>query len=376
MKHKIHLVVIDAIAFNGGSKVATQSILRQLDSAKVSISILTADKQAWTNPSMTKVPLYELPFLANKEQGLAYFLRHFIIAINLLLLRVRLGHIDITVGASGPGVDLAMYMLKPLLKTRIVQFIHGPVATSRTICRCLNHAEQVYYLHSTRASLQKALQIFTPLSTTLPAHFFLFENGLCDQSWPTRCQTHSPVIFWAASLLKWKGLDLFVEALTGIDAMQRPLTHICYIKPQSTILALSDAPVPLTNVHWYESPSNLDEVRARANIFVSSSDNEPFGLSILEAMAAAMCVLIPDDGAYWDNLLENKVNCIKYRAGDSHDLQQKLLMLSNDLPLLTKVGLHASKLALNYRASTQYQFIKNNIEKLCLEITVPHLVNG
>ena len=376
MKHKTHLVVIDPIPFNGGSKIATETILRQLDVNKVRISVLSADKHSWKNSNITKLHLYELPFLANKEQGLVYFLRHFMIAFSLLMLRIKLGKIDIAVGASGPGVDLAMYLLKPLLKFNIIQFIHGPVATSRTIARCLNHADQVYYLNSTKHSLQKAVQLFTPSTQVLPAHFFLFENGLCDQRWPTICQTSSPVIFWAASLLKWKGLDLLLSALKAIDEMRRPLTHICYIKPQLTDLPITEAPVSLSNVHWYESPTYLDEVRASANIFVSSSKNEPFGLSILEAMAAGMCVLIPKDGAYWDVILKNNVNCVKYHADDAKDLQQKLLILSSNMPLVTQIGSNAATLSLNYRASVQYQFIKSNIERLCHEVAVTKLVNG
>lgn len=376
MKHKTHLVVVDPISFHGGSKVATASALRQLDTTKVRISVLSADKQAWKIHNIKRFPLFELPFLANKEQGLAYFLRHFMIAISLLLLRLRLGRIDIAVGASGPGVDLAMYLLKPLLKMAIIQFIHGPVATSRTIARCLKHADQVYYLTSTRSSLQKTLQLFTLKYHGLPRHFYIFENGLCDEHWPTRCQKQKAAIFWAASLLKWKGLDLLLGALKNIDDSQRPPTHICYIKPHATVLEMTHAPVELNNVQWYESPYYLDEIRAAANIFISTSNNEPFGLSILEAMAAGMCVLIPDDGAYWDKLLKNNINCIKYQSGNVADLQQKILLLSNNMPLVAQVGKQAAKVALFYRASVRYQEIKVNIEKRCDEVTDTNLVNG
>ncbi|PKG37907.1 glycosyltransferase family 4 protein [Psychromonas sp. Urea-02u-13] len=376
MKHKTHIVVIDPIPFNGGSKVATANVLRQLDHEEVRISVLTADKQAWGNANFTKMSFFEFGFLENKEQGIAYFLRHLVIAFYLLLLRLRFGKIDITVGASGPGVDLAMYMVKPFLKQNIIQFIHGPVATSRTIARCLNHADQVYYLHSTLGSIHKTLRVLGPVEQDLPAHFCLFENGLCDEDWPTQCQIHSPVIFWAASLLKWKGLDLLLEALKGIDTLLRPQTHICYIKPHSTQLAITDAPVSLNKVKWYESPAHIDKLRASANIFISSSKNEPFGLSILEAMAAGMCVLIPADDAYWDHILEDNINCIKYQPDNAQDLQQKILMLNKNMPTVIKMGQAAAQLALHYRASVQYQDIKKNIEMLCRCAPDSTLVNG
>lgn len=376
MAHKVHLVVIDPIPFNGGSKIASETILGQLDQEKIRISVLTADKSAWKDPLISKVHFYEAAWLTDKEQGLVYFLRHFLIALQLLIIRLRFGRIDIALGTSGPGVDLAMYLLKPLLKMKVIQFIHGPVACSRTIARCLAHADQVYYLSSTQDSIQLALQRLAPVVNILPENFTVFENGLDDKNWPSPCQRHYPVVFWAASLLKWKGLDLFLTALQTIPVYLRPLTHICYIKPCSTLLPITNAPVSIANVKWYESPLHMDGLRASANIFVSSSKKEPFGLSILEAMAAGLCVLIPADGAYWDRVLDNNINCIKYQPDDAQDLQKKLLMLSQSMPLVIKIGEHAAQMALHYRASLQYQAVKQNIEKLYQNSSASLLVNG
>ncbi len=78
-------------------------------------------------------PLHEPAWLAQQEQGIAYFIRHFIILLNILWLRLRFGHFDMALGASGPGVDLALYLARPLLNWKVVQLVHGPVACSRTI---------------------------------------------------------------------------------------------------------------------------------------------------------------------------------------------------------------------------------------------------
>lgn len=364
MKHKQHIIVIDPTAFSGGSKVATESVLRLLDLDKVRITVLSADPDSWNWPAIKRVHLYEPKWLAQKEQGLAYFLRHFLITLNLLITCLRFGRFDIALGASGPGVDLALYLLKPLMAMKVIQLIHGPVACSRTIARCLLAAEQVYYLESSKDSLFNCLACSDAGAlTTLPENFHIMNNGLSEQLWPTPCQLIKPTVFWAASLLKWKGLETLTAALDKLPTKQRPTTHICYIKPKETALPTSQIPEHMDKVNCYQNPSNLDKLRASANIFVSTSKNEPFGLSILEAMAAGHCILIPEDGAYWDRTLINNVNCIKYQADNSDDLKQKIMLLSNDMAKVIAIGQQAATVANNYRAKKQYANIKQGIEQ-------------
>ncbi|GLS91283.1 glycosyl transferase [Psychromonas marina] len=354
MKDKQHIIVVDPTAFAGGSKVATESILGLLGKQQ-RITVLTADSSSWKSDSIQRVKLYEPAWLALQEQGIGYFIRHAFIALQLLLIRLRLGPFDTAVGASGPGVDLALYLLRPVMKFKIIQLIHGPVAKSRTIARCLNAAHQVHYLQSSALSLKNALSTLAGNQVTLPANFLLLKNGLTDAQWPTTCQTHTPVIFWAASLLKWKGLETLIAALQSMT--EHPRTHICYIKPKGVQLPVSDAPILMEMVNWHDNPDNIDQLRANSNIFVSTSKNEPFGLSILEAMAAGHCVVIPEDGAYWDLQLEHNINCVKYAADDPQDLSEKLLMLSNDLTLINSLGAQGRVVAQDYRAEKQYQQI-------------------
>jgi len=358
-----HLVVVDPTAFNGGSKVATESILRLLDAQKIRITVLSADSDAWLADNIHKVALYQPNCLAQQEQGIAYFLRHGVIALNLLLTRLRFGRFDMALGASGPGVDLSLYLLRPILSFEIIQLIHGPVAKSRSIAKCLNAALQVHYLQSSYASLKRALTTLEQHPNKPPTHFHLFQNGLSKDRWPSRCQMTSPVIFWAASLLKWKGLDTLLLALQRFSVAERPTTHICYIRPQGIQLPITTAPITIPNVHWYEQPSHFDTLRATANIFVSTSQNEPFGLSILEAMAAGQCVVIPADGAYWDQILKDHHDCIKYRPDDVADLKDKLQMLCNDMALVKQLGAQAATHSLQYRAEKQYQQLISSIEQ-------------
>lgn len=363
MKHKKHLLVIDPTPFSGGSKVATENILRLLDSTKIRVTVLSSDKSSWQCAHLHKVFLVEANCLSKMEQGLGYFLRHLLIGVSILLVRLRFGKIDIAIGASGPGVDLSLYLVKPLLKMEIIQLIHGPVASSKTIAKCLVKATGVHYLKSSFSSMLNALANISkrPLALTY-THFHEMSNGLNDEAWPSRSKVQQPVVFWAASLLKWKGLDLLIKALSSIDSKHRPLTHICYISPKNTLLDISQAPQPTAGIKWHENPANLDEIRSNANIFISTSKNEPFGLSILEAMAAGHCILIPQDGAYWDTALENNIDCIKYQPGNANDLARHILALSNNPDKIQQLGHRAAQVAIQYRASHQYAKIKQAIE--------------
>lgn len=375
MENKRHLLVLDPTAFSGGSKIATENIIRLLDSDKVRVTVLTAHLGSWSYQKLTKVQLLQPKWLSRKETGIPYFLGHIVIALNILLTRLRYGRIDKVIGASGPGVDLALYLIQPVLGFQITQLIHGPVALSKTIARCLNKAHVSYHLESSKNSILAALSRLTnKTQKTLPSHFHVMHNGLPKHSWPTRCQTNKPVIFWAASLLKWKGLDVLLSALKKAPSTVSIETHICYIQPKNTTLPVSKLSLKSNDVHYHENPHHLDKLRADANIFVSTSQNEPFGLSILEAMAAGHCVLIPDDGAYWDNTLKSGVNCIKYTANDADNLMEKLLMLNDDIKTVIRIGNAAAKMALNYQAEKLYENIKLVLESDSDEVTSNPLI--
>jgi glycosyltransferase involved in cell wall biosynthesis len=345
----VHILLVDPIAFPGGSKIATSHILKMLDEKISRVTIVTKDPDSWPASGLKKSILFEPNFLANKEQGIGYFLRHILIVFSLLWARIKFGRIDIAVGASGPGVDLSLYIAKKLFSYHIVQLIHGPVASSRTIGRALLSANRVFYLQSSRHSLVRAIKTIQPefraADLLNDQSFSLFRNGLPRDQWPAESTATTPKIFWAASLLKWKGLQTLIKTLKIIPADTRPESHICYIRPRAINLEMGPNPMVIEGVNWHENPMNLDQIRSECNIFVSTSKSEPFGLSILESMAAGLAIVIPKDGAYWDLVLRDKINCLKYEAEDPLDLALKILYLQQNPEVLMTLGRQSKQIA-------------------------------
>ncbi|WP_347506257.1 glycosyltransferase family 4 protein [Pseudomonas anguilliseptica] len=352
-----HCVVVDTIPYRGGSKIATEKALRLFIEQGGQVSVLGRDPSSWKLPGVRYWRLREWSVLVRREQGLGYFLRHGLIFIQLCAL-LFFKRPTVMLGASGPGNDLAIYLARWLWNVPLVQWNHGPVACSRTLGRALCLADWVFYLSSSRPSLEAALHVYAGAEV---AQEYLANprwqpicNGLARQEWPTRCQTKQvPQLFWAASLLKWKGLDVLIEAL---QCLPEPLpAHICYLRPAQTALSVSEICPQLPASHWYEAPNSLDALRARCNIFVSTSSQEPFGLSVLEAMAAGLAVLIPADGAYWDEHLTDGKDCLKYAPGNARALAECLLRLKHDAELRDRLGRAATLQALAYRAERVYQ---------------------
>lgn len=359
MAKRRHILVIDPIPFNGGSKVATENVLKEIEPCETTIRVLTSDKGAWRSEHLKKHSLREPSFLKTKESGYFYFIRHFIILLNILFIRFKYGKIDLAVGASWPGNDLSIYFAKWLLGMPVLQFVHGPVATSGIVVKCLKAADYTFYLETAKKSIDQCLKSkgFSLSGLKSKGHKFEpFNNGLPWSNWLNPVHSYHPIkLHWSASLLKWKGLDTFIATLQSLPDSIRPQTEICFIRPEKIQLQVTEAPVHIKGVNWHESPENLAQIRSETNVFISTSEKEPFGLSILEAMASGLCIIIPEDGAYWDQKLENNKQCLKYRPHDSQDLEKKIRMLIEHPEKIQQLGLAAKEIASDYRAEKTYQ---------------------
>lgn len=367
-----HTLIFDPITFKGGSKLATAEILRLCKTNSNHFVIATVQPTFWKNSRLAQSHSVEIVTLAlskglaKQHYGILYWLNQFYTSLLLLCLLVKYRDISRAIGASGPGMDMALYLVNIFKHFELIQFVHGPVGNSRSIGYCLTRADKVFHLPSSKPSMAIALDTYLKHKTGIEdcqalielyltsSSYHEFVNGLTEDNWPTRSQTHFPVCYWAASLLKWKGLDTFVDALKDAAKLKSLAANICFIRPVDTSIPVSTAPISMQHVNWYQDPPDLDSIRSQSNIFVSTSQNEPFGLSILEALAAGMCVIIPQDGSYWDERLIHNKNCIKYLPNNPHSLCDALLYAAKDTDNFHQCIKNGLKVAQEYKAEKCY----------------------
>ena len=354
-------LIVDPIAFRGGSKVATEVVLAELSKRMPAMTchVMTEDVDSW--PHCPHHRLWIPAIVRGRESGWRYLLKQGWQTLLILWQVCRLGGISCLVAASGPGVDLCCYWAGQLLGIPVVQFIHGPVGCSGLSARALWRARAVFYLDSCRASLTA---ILTRLGQShFPPHWQSFTNGLSSQSWPTATAGGTDIL-WAASLLRWKGLDIMLAAHQQMRG-ERPELVVCYLQPKNSLQPCSRIAPELPGTRWHANPVNLDEIRSECGIFVSTSQQEPFGLSILEAMAAGLCVVIPADGAWWDQRLHDGVECCKYQPDDPDDLARVLGTLNAMPDVVATLGRNAqAHAASHYKAADTYQGIIDQWEAL------------
>lgn len=345
------ILIYDPVPFKGGSKKVMKTILTQLPS-NVEVWVISNDKDSWSDSVINFVPLFSPHLLQDKATGLLYFIKHFIYLLSLLFTMMKLKRFSKIVGISGPNVDFALYLLSELISIDIIQLVQGDIAKSKIAGFGLIRANKVFYLPSTYPSILQALECYNSKLTIDKDTFIPFVNGIDKGKIKTK-KNHSQVGFlWAASLLKWKRIELFIDAMTKLnstyDNTDKYFANICYIEPKTNAY-FNIAQVPhIDNVHWYKDPIDLNDIRATSSVFISTSEKEPFGLSILEAMAAGLAIVIPADDAYWDQHLTDGYNCIKYTPNDTNSLLEALVRLMNDANLLSKISRQARNSAQHY----------------------------
>ena len=80
-------------------------------------------------------------------------------------------------------------------------------------------------------------------------------------------------------------------------------------------------------------------------------------------MAAGLCVVIPSDGAYWDERLEHGVNCIKYLPNDAQSLTNAITDILQQPFYIKRIGKAGQLVADRYAARRRYRNIHSKISK-------------
>lgn len=131
------------------------------------------------------------------------------------------------------------------------------------------------------------------------------------------------------SRLEWnKRLDVLLDALAGrADVAARLSVRVLGGGAMCDGLRRRAAALP-GRVEFVGFTDRVAEELASADLLVHTCPDEPFGLAVLEAMAADLPVLVPDAGGA-GSLVTEGVSGFRYRAGDPGALADRLAELSS-----------------------------------------------
>lgn len=160
------------------------------------------------------------------------------------------------------------------------------------------------------------------------AQIAVVENFLPDSrlAAPRRPPFHEPGIRTAAVISRIdpiKRVDLLLSAIEAEPALQRIAIRIFGTGWQLEELR-ARAARSCPNLEFAGFRSDVDRELAASDLLIHTCPDEPFGLAILEAMAASVPVLVPDSGGA-GSLVDDGISGFHFRAGDARALASRIL---------------------------------------------------
>jgi len=148
-----------------------------------------------------------------------------------------------------PPVNLAAYVVAPLLRLPLAQYVRGPFHCSRLAKACLGRANRIFAVgHGAARCVAKA-----------NVEFSRVQEGLRERAWPTPRRADAERWLWCSALVGWKGLPLAFEAYRRAALRESlPPLEVCFARPDGK--HPDTAPLPSTiprGVVLHELPDAL-----------------------------------------------------------------------------------------------------------------------
>jgi glycosyltransferase involved in cell wall biosynthesis len=127
-------------------------------------------------------------------------------------------------------------------------------------------------------------------------------------------------------------------------------------------LSIEDRVKLLTNQPF----SKYVELLSTAKVFLRTLQHEPFGMSVVEAMAAGCVPVVPRDGGPWFDILEGKEGVYGFSYASIGEAAQKIRVLLQNEELRAKVSARASRRAMDFDNSVFESRISSIVKKVYL----------
>lgn len=163
--------------------------------------------------------------------------------------------------------------------------------------------------------------------------------------WQERGLPDSTILLYVGRVSKEKGLDLLVEAFSGL-VKQGADVGLAVIGDgpyrEEMEAALAGLPVRFTG---YLQGETLQQAYASSDLFVFPSATDTFGNVVLEAQASGLPVIVSDAGGPRELMVDGTTGLV-FRAGQEEELRAAIRRLATNPLLLKQMGLSARQFIL------------------------------
>ena len=345
------LLVHDESPGLGGSITSLGALVPFLRRAGWRVEVAAMQPDGWKGEGIEP---HLLRRRGERINGAAYFAREALRALDLGVLCRRLGP-DVVLANNGPTANLATHLAGRALGLPVAQYVRGPFPPTGLAGKVLRGAAAIFTVGN---------ECSRDVAATGAVRVEQVEEGLAPDRWPASRSPVSRDWLWNSALVDWKGLPLLLEAYRAVGE-GAPALQACYAAhPAGHPDAVSPPAEMPRGVRLRRSPVDLDQIRARCLVYVHTALRpEPFGRSLLEAMAAGLCPIVPDAGTP-GRLVRHEENGLVYPAGSVEGLTAALRRAAADPELCRRLGSRSALDARDYRSDRVFQPILAGLERI------------
>ncbi len=345
------LLVHDESPGLGGSVTSLGALVPFLERSGWRVAVAALQPEGWEGEGIRPVLL---PRRGESVAGAAYFAREAARGADLVGACGRLRP-DLLLANNGPTANLSTHLAGRWLGIPVAQYVRGPFPASALAARVLRSSRAVFTVGAGSTAQATAVEGVAPEQV---------DEGLDPLRWPGRRRDDAAGWLWASALVAWKGLPMLLDAYASLGECAPPLTACWAGFPAGHPDAEAPPGAVPPGVTLLRAPPELDAIRARCSVYLHTALRpEPFGRSLLEAMAAGLCPIVPDAGTP-GMLVRDGENGFVYPAGSRSGLREAMRRAALDPGLCRRLGDQAALDARAFRSDRVFQPVLAALERV------------
>lgn len=344
----------------GGSVTSLAALVPELEAAGFDVRIASAREEGWDRLGLIDKTDFIRAQHWDAYHGPRFFGREALRSRELRAIASK-HRASLVMGNNTPMTNLASYWAAGSLNLPMIQYIRGAFFPSRLDRWALSRARAIFLVGDEAERLVQSMHLENQPPT------MQVKEGLSESQWPSPRKSDAKDWLWASALAAWKGLPMLTSAYEELQSQKwaLPPLQVCYAgfeRADGDAGALPKRVPP--GVTLRHDPPDLDGIRAGCRVYFHTSLRpEPFGRSILEAMAAGLCPVVPDEGG-GALLVVHKKNGLLYPARSKEGLKEAMRTLIMNPDIADRLGRAAAQSAEAYKASRAFRPVTETLSSI------------